>query len=291
MDLNSFNIINDTTFYAIWAPEPIDADKDIHEEYFDIVNDNYSVNYTFHGEQMSFQGVSIKLNTVVKGKLTIPSSINGRKVVALTSNATYIGGRATKDDTLAQVTHIFFQKDEDGYTSIGIINDNTFYGCENLKYFEFAKGIYRIGNRAFSAVKNLAYVSEIGGTVSTIGDDAFSNAFKFNDNPHTLKLGSSIEFLGNTSFGNLNAVANNSLIIQLGSLEDKFSYVDFPNNHSSNLNSTWSILRKNEAKIISVIAFPENPNAEVYSSQDALVKALFGDISTFDPSKVDIITA
>jgi len=50
---------------------------------------------------------------------------------------------------LLGVTHIFFEKDVNGVTTIPYIYEYAFFKCINLKYFEFANGLKAIGQRAF----------------------------------------------------------------------------------------------------------------------------------------------
>jgi hypothetical protein len=49
MDLENFRIINDTTFYTVWNDEPISVYDNIHPEYFEIVNENYTSTNSIHG--------------------------------------------------------------------------------------------------------------------------------------------------------------------------------------------------------------------------------------------------
>jgi hypothetical protein len=46
MDLSGFNIISDTTFYSVWNSEPASVYDNVHPEWFEVVNNNYTFGFT-----------------------------------------------------------------------------------------------------------------------------------------------------------------------------------------------------------------------------------------------------
>jgi len=137
MNLEDFPIFSDTIFYTIWNPELIDVHDDIHPEYFTKVKE-------------TTDGIELKLNVKVIGKLTIPKEFDGQKVIAFSSNTKGKVGSARKvDPVLLEVTHVFIEKNENGKVNLKTIESETFFECTNLRYFEFADGLEKIGAAAF----------------------------------------------------------------------------------------------------------------------------------------------
>jgi len=92
----------------------------VHPEYFKVV-----------GVPNAY-GAVIQLDKKVTGKLTIPCSItyNGTEypVTTFKSNAT----ARNSDPLLENITHVFFEKNTNGSTTVGSIGDYCFSQCTNL---------------------------------------------------------------------------------------------------------------------------------------------------------------
>lgn len=98
MNLSNFEIIGDTVFYAIWNSEPVSVYDNVHPEWFEIINADTDYMQQYHG-------MNIKLKKAVRGKLTIPNSIDGTPVIIFSSNCTT--QNSPRDSLLTDVTHIF----------------------------------------------------------------------------------------------------------------------------------------------------------------------------------------
>jgi len=66
---------NNSGIYTIWSEEPISVFDNVHPEFFEIIG-NTSFTDTY-GDGQKQDGVLIRLAKTVKGKLTIPNTING----------------------------------------------------------------------------------------------------------------------------------------------------------------------------------------------------------------------
>ena len=219
---------NNSGIYTVWSSEPMSVYDNVHPEWFEIVNENYPGNVQ--------TGLQIKLAKKVKGKLAIPNTINNTPVVCICSNSSSQG--APIDEYLENVTHIFFEKGQNGLSNVDSIANYTFQKCSNLKYFEFADGLKIIGQNAFRLANDLTEVFSLGNTLTTIQQNAFNQAINNTVEDRDLILNGSITTLTSNSFSNLNARSASIPIntLQLGTSENKwkivFNYGNAPFNGS-----------------------------------------------------------
>ena len=215
--------------YTVWSQEPISVFDNIHPEYFAIVGtDNVNDN-----NNVSYPGVSIKLVKAVKGKLTIPGTLNGQTVVTFKSNVN-VNSRV-KDNLLADITHVFFAKEANGVTNVKRIDGGTFYECTNLKYFEFANGLISIGPYAFQKVVNLSESTIINGTLQNINQNAFTNSMGISQEENRdLIIDGNVTTLGPDAFSNMHGARFKAL--QIGTPENKSNLTDFKSAFRGNIN-------------------------------------------------------
>ena len=282
MDMSTFNIINDTTFYSVWNPELVSVYDNIHPEWFTITNPNYQV------ANSSAKGCIIKLVKAVEGKLTIPAYMGDIPVVGFASDHTSNTDMYTPDPPLANVTHIFFARKSQDTDQVNIcdIMANTFMGCKNLEYFEFsANGLLHIYDRAFQNIANLRKAHQIVGTIVSIGQNAFIDAFsgKSNNTPPdeeiNLIIGGTITTIGNKGFANFNNVDDNKgmLTIQFGTQEQPSGYI--PSNKGNNAplyNNAQKVKKSTSANEPTIIFYTANRNQSTFDSTSTLLQNIFG---------------
>ena len=229
IELNDLLIINNTKLYTVWDTKTISVYDNVHPEYFKVVG----VPNTY--------GAVIQLDKKVTGKLTIPYSItyNGTEYPVTTFNSN--GASSKSDPLLKDITHVFFEKDNNGKTSITDIGDYCFFECTNLQYFEFdAPGLMRLGTSCFQNVHNLRLSSQITGTISTLNVRTFINAFANLDNPFILVDGN-VTSIVNTTFRNSANADLSNITLQFGS-NDKSCTIPMIisyNNNNPLLNSIY----------------------------------------------------
>ena len=272
IDLNSFPIIGDTTFYVVWAQEPISVYDNIHPEWFEFTGENWDA---IEG----YREYSVKLIKSVKGKLTYPHIYNNKPVRTITSAMSGTSTNAS-DPVLADVTHIFLQKDANGITNIHNIATNTFRACKNLQYFDLTvPGLINIEQRAFQGVENLALVNNIGGpnSVKSIQAYSFANAFSNYDLANrTLLIDGSVTGM-TQAFGNFNKI-DTSLgqafhCLQIGTFENPTAITSFGGP------GTNAAFTGNKDRFVNIKIWTSEKNNEVFNidnNYENLIKSLFG---------------
>lgn len=267
MNLEDFPIFSDTIFYTVWNSELIDVHNDIHPEYFTKVKE-------------TTDGVEIKLNVKVIGKLTIPKEFDGQKVIAFSSNTKGKVGNARRvDSNLLEVTHVFIEKNDNGKVNLKAIENETFFECINLRYFEFADGLEQIGAAAFQGVQNLRDSTSIE-YVKTISANAFTNAFKFDSDRNLLYISGSLTSIGSEAFSNFLAINDNNLEshyrIQMGSADNPFTVIDsIPVGNQKTTPRGGMIFRGNNRKVLSIELYVNGPSPRIQDAETTF-QTLFG---------------
>ena len=223
MDLSGFDIIQDTTFYSVWNSESVSVYDNVHPEWFEVTNNNYTFDFT------NETGCEVRLAKAVKGKLTIPAEINGKPVLAFRKNPSLADG--VYDSCFDNLTHVFIQRNQNGTVNLRDVVQHTFHcpasGTRTLRYFEFdAPGLYRIGTSAFQNVRNLSEVSIIGGTLQIIAGQSFTHAFNSEFGNVNLILDGSIVTLIATAFSAQTKIAAGKMTLQLGTDTSRASSFD-----------------------------------------------------------------
>ena len=220
VDFSKILITEDTKFYTVWDENPVSVYDNIHPEYFVAVETGKKYSERNYPEYNIEDGVVLGLRAEVKGKITIPATFEGKPVIAIDPSF----GAALNDNTLftsinstavwsgdrygRNITHVFFQKADNGLTNVRQIADLAFYRSPNLKYIEFANGIRTIGQGAFlfqasgSVAPSRLTSSAIGGTIINIGINAFRRAFDSTVN--SIEIGSRVQSIGQNAFERYN---------------------------------------------------------------------------------------
>lgn len=287
MDLTAFPIISDTILYTVWdcytaadgEPDKIGQLKpcsvydNIHPELFTIIEET-----TIDGST----GVHVKLNKKVKGKLTVPSQINGRNVVKISSNNN--AEFSSYDNLLDEVTHVFFQKLNNTDTAaIKEIGSYTFKNQHNLKYCEFPKGLYTISSEAFQTVNNLADVSIIDGTVSILGNSSFISAINHGsseDKTGTFLIDGNVTGFRSSCFINSYDMWFDTL--QLGTPENPMRATGFGN-------GSFAISNDPNQHFNKIVVYAADKSKSPYNNATTILTQLFGSSNPYSESQVTIL--
>ena len=287
MDLTTFPIISDTTFYTVWdcytasdgEPDkigqlkPCSVYENVHPELFEILGET-----TIDAQT----GLHVKLGKKVKGKLTVPAQINGRNVVKISSNNT--SDYFSYDDVLSEVTHVFFQKlNGTDIAAIKEIGNYTFKNQTNLKYCEFPKGLYIISSGAFQSVNNLEDVNIIDGTVSILGGDSFIAAIKHGSSDNlvdTLLIDGNVTSFRSQCFVNCYDMWFDTL--QLGTPENPMRATGFGNGCFAISNETTPHFNK-------IIVYAANKTQAPYNDKASILTQLFTSNNPYSEDQVTIL--
>ena len=169
--VNLANIISQNTdrdFYACYMEQDVHAEATA-DKFFIFNNGDLRPNPTYQ----------------LKGKITIPSTINGVKVTGLSNfkNNPYI-------------THLFVMEDNE-ITQIGV---SAFNECSGLQYIEWPAGLTKIRNNAFALCTALSSLDLSGCTqLAEIETAAFAQALS-GTSLHIILPGNSLTKLGQSIF-------------------------------------------------------------------------------------------
>lgn len=126
--LSSYQATRDYTFYACFTESDVHA-KATDEKYFSITNDG---------------ALQAKSGMRYKGKITIPSTVNGITVTSIDSQAFQ---KQTSDSSNKYgLTGVFFLSD----TQLKTFGSNSFQSCYDLKYVEYPATLTAINMQAFN---------------------------------------------------------------------------------------------------------------------------------------------
>lgn len=125
--LSSYQATRDYTFYSCFTERNVHA-KATDEKYFSITDNGY---------------LQTILGMKYKGKITIPTTINGITVKGIDTAA--FDSQASDDNNKYGLTGIFFMADAQ-ITSFG---SNSFQNCYDLKYVEYPATLTSINDQAF----------------------------------------------------------------------------------------------------------------------------------------------
>ena len=272
MDLSTFPITEDIDLYAVWDQNPVSVYENIHPEYF------YEVATATYSEpggdaKYNIDGIRLGLKTAVRGKITIPAVFNGKPVVEIDPSfgmssipgkeeTIDMGGKWTGIRNGTNVTHIFFQKADNGMTNVRYIRPLSFYRTLNLQYFEFADGIRAIGKNAFffsqnsSAEVTSLTSSVIAGTIKKLEEGAFRRAFA--PSVTSIEIGSEVADIGKNAFGvypEISSIAN----VSIGSQDN-------PSKLSLTSNASYYPIMNFDTDVVNIQFYTVNSNYNVGSS-------------------------
>jgi hypothetical protein len=166
MDLSTFNIINDTNFYTVWAKytaqdvqadenlteanigqlKPVSIYENVHPEYFEYVS---TVSNILGRENE--EGYEIRLKKKVTGKVVIPDTFTYNNITKPVFIFSSRASESNSDNLLSDLSYVFLQRSRNNgtQTNISRILNYTFKNATNLKYFDFAEGLQEIRSAAF----------------------------------------------------------------------------------------------------------------------------------------------
>lgn len=206
MNIETYPITKDTVFYALFKKVD-DIRQHPHPEYFDISTQIYNYQEPSYGEaKYGLNGVGIKLNKPVSGKLVIPTEMNGKPVVVFEKDIS-TGNKLYKD-----ITHIITQEDSE----LRVYGEGLMQNANNLTYIDIPKTLRRIEASAFQNCTKLQR-SNFDANILEIRSSAFNNAF--NLTAEELKIGGSIVRIDTSAFTNSNNAVIKTLVI--GSAEKR----------------------------------------------------------------------
>lgn len=210
--VNITNIISqnmDRTFYACYIQENArdnitDGDNiaKLDSKYFKF--DNCSVLDKITGQSVSGYAISVKDDVSLRGKITLPTVYNNAPILKISG---FGGGQAMSTDQSAtrggMITHIFWK----GEPNLIEIDEQTFSGCVNLRYFEMPGTIQYIKSSAFYNCRLLDWIDFSETNLVEIGMAAFQLALTSWSSAESLdlKFPSTLESLGERAFYNIGA--------------------------------------------------------------------------------------
>ena len=164
-------------FYGVFEEVDV-ANNALGDQYWD----EYSLDY----DGVTYYGVRPKANFMLSGKVTVPSTFNGKPVECVGGFG--MNGELPREDTRAaiianvdgkysktnyQVTHVFFENPD----TIKIFGPRAFSNCPLLKFVQIPGSLMRIGDYAFYNAYSLR-IQDFGYTKLTrIDANSFSGAF------------------------------------------------------------------------------------------------------------------
>ena len=241
--------LKDRKFYARYEQKSVY--DNIHPEYFTSFNSDYIENndYDIYG------GVTLVLNKVIKGKLTIPKEHNGKPVLILNNSF-------SSSNNGNQLSHIFFEPGTQ-IKQFAVANDiGTFQNNANLKYIEIPDSLRHIGNNCFRGCTNLELANNyLGKNLAYIGSYAFTGALKKNSLAGAdtiLTISDSVEELEYYSFGNPNS---SIYLLEIGSEEKPANLLKL--DKTSATNGGTFIFSSSGTNFMNIILYTDN-----YSEED-----------------------
>ena len=185
--------------------------------------------------------ISPKNLSTLKGKILIPNTINGQKVIGLAANA-FAGENLS---TPSNITHIFFQKDENNTHPLRFIGE---YSCRwtQIRYFEFTSNLREIKNYAFHQNKlQINCDLRTSPNLYRIGQNAFRGSFESNIKENLqIYIPSSVKIIEEDAFS-FPEVENGAYHVELhiGELDNK-SILDLT--YTNKATDGFSIMRTND---------------------------------------------
>lgn len=190
----------------------------------DLVSDNIILyaGWAFEGTSNGYSFLeydnAIKItdydNTLVDGTLTIPSEINGKKVLSIGDSAfrNYVDAEnVVLPSNLATICDSAFYGCSAVYqltipNSVKSIGSMAFHSCDNLYDLNLGTGVTNIGSMAFYQCTSLGRSSKvtIPSNVISIEDNAF-NISSTNNAMNNVEFKEGLEYIGKEAFSHINA--------------------------------------------------------------------------------------
>lgn len=163
----NYTVRNEQSFYPVFEMLE-DIRKHPHPEYFELVGANIEYKdppADEGGEGIHVYGGRIKPAKTLRGKVVIPSTLNGVQIYSISGF----------NDGTQGVTHVFFEEKD---CTVYEVAPECFKNVITLQYFDYSQNtIRKINNYAFQGCQNLQ-VSEFNNELRWIGLSAFNKAFK-----------------------------------------------------------------------------------------------------------------
>ena len=193
-NIESKKVTSNMAFYPVFEVGDV-HNNPVSESFFDTVPSNF-VNTVSGFYNSGDPGVAIKLKEgyTLRGKVTLPKTINGVKVrsIARADN----GRNGFSGNT--NITGIFWEIGATPETYL----ESCLANCSNLAYVEIPESIYMIRTQAFIncySLKNRDFSGAIN--LRDIQNSAFNSAFATVDGQRTVIIPSSVRQLGAIAFG------------------------------------------------------------------------------------------
>lgn len=202
---NDYTVAGEQSFYPIFS-DMVDVREIVHPEWFTFSETTYNRDVTYSAiapqpQVPATEGYLIKPKGILKGKITIPATYNGKPVVAL--------GVFGADQ---KITHIFF---EEG-TSVFDIKDSAFKNMTTLTYFDFSPNTVRfIDDNAFLKCPITIESGEnyiLSTNLFYVGMNAFNGAL-YSTAPAVLTIPQNVAVIEGGAFNYMNLSGGSDLII------------------------------------------------------------------------------
>lgn len=162
-------VSNNMTIYSVFEEDSV---------YNNILDDKYLTFSSDDNTAMIFNSNTI---SAIRGKVTLPLTLQGREVLSFGTNSTEIR------DAASHITHIFWQLPTDlVQCKVEAYNNSAFNGWNNLLYVEIPEnetGTFVINTRCFELAKNLfnnakitaKHKQEFFERITALGESCFAN--------------------------------------------------------------------------------------------------------------------
>ncbi len=236
-------------------------------------------------------GIYISPKVTLKGKITIPRTLNGLPVIAINGQA--FGTNSGIQVSPHKITHVFFENgNKDNRTSVYKIGPNAFRNVTTLKYFDFGGANIRyIGSYAFQLTPlDITLIDLRESPIKQIETFAFNQALT-GGNGATLFIPSSTRAISVNAFTNLSLSAGCSLVI--GS-DDEPSVLDLK--ASGMTFNAHRLFQQGSPDIITTVTFYStlynSPDTDIFSGTGnavVTVRECFINLEYQDDIIVDVI--
>lgn len=280
LDLTGVKSRQDKTYFAIFKQSSVY--DNVHPEYFEYVDYTWRDDFYSAGDaQYNLNGYRIHLKAGLRGKITIPSTYNGKPIVAIGDSFRTSTGllNPEKDARGENITHIFFGADSQIRSFADYSLDGSpvqYIGYPGSQTCALPPTLRAIGKYAFRKTTKLK-LREVGGNIYLIDTKAFNQAFGWGQsNLEEFKIGGSVRLFGPQSFQYVNFKPK---LLTIGSPE-----------HQSEWNLTWSSVDSDPS--LGRLVFMQNANNAILKVEihmDDAKKSEFQSIGVgafFDTSNV-----
>ena len=202
VDFSKLLSVTDYRFYAVYMKVNV-HDSALDSSNFTFIEtsyrDEYDSSYNISGYQLTFRA-----DKPLSGKITLPTSYNGKPIISLAIPATISSNLGDKNKN---VTHIFWNDPNGDNPNLRVIEARTFLSW-TFRYFEFPSKL-RVAKESCCALQWTTAVNQamdetvlirlLKAPLCTVGAEAFKNSFYIRT-PTDLTFRGTLKYLGAKAF-------------------------------------------------------------------------------------------